>query len=213
MTRHHCIHWLYYQSPDWNAIFERNTHRRRWDQTVLGNQHWFSVSNQALLDTAAGYLAYRVPRSLTTIGLPLITHLPHHLPRWLCPNWPTVRTNNLPTQHFLIRFHVQRGAQHGAWTQGPKIKLWAEIKRWMLTGPPGHSLYQLLMCETAGKFQRRNCTGWGQATPKWATLALGLFWAKGNWDPEGSRESFAPPLTIQKNPVGGLSQKVVYLLR
>ena len=34
------------------------------------------------------------------------------------------------------------------------------------------------------------------ATPKCNTLACGLFWAKDNWDPAGSTETSASPLTM-----------------
>lgn len=32
-----------------------------------------------------------------------------------------------------------------------------------------------------------------------APLTYGLFWAEDNWDPMGSREKTAPPLTTYKN--------------
>lgn len=38
-----------------------------------------------------------------------------------------------------------------------------------------------------------------QVSPKCATLACGLFLAEGKWDSEGSRETFASPLTTEEN--------------
>lgn len=36
-------------------------------------------------------------------------------------------------------------------------------------------------------------------TPIYATLEFGLFWARDNQDPKGSREIFTSPLSTQKN--------------
>ena len=36
-NRIHWKHWLYYQSSDWNVIFERDVHRLRYDLTTLRN--------------------------------------------------------------------------------------------------------------------------------------------------------------------------------
>ena len=75
---------------------------------------------------------------------------------------------------FLNGLHIQRGAQHGAWTHDPEIKTGAEIKSWML-GAPGW------LSRLSIQLQFRSCSrgSWVRAPRRalcWPLRAWSLLW-------------------------------------